>query len=176
MYINDELVKKNISPNIATKYIFEEIGISKEDLLNYFIIGQKNYTTFFGSTDAKQKEIISRIGNYNKVLDGILEGLDKLISDLSEKLNDNQSQTIVIETSIDNNKELLESLIETQVEHKNPNIDINKKIKKSKAVIKNLGEEVKNLAIKRNKLAAAADSAEMVSFSGQNGQYGRFFG
>lgn len=108
---NGELVKRNISPNIANKYILDAIGISKEDLLNYYIVGQKNNKeTFFASTDTKQKEIIGRISDYSKSIDELIDKLDKDLSDKEDKLNElhiEQEKSMVL---IDSYKQDIEEL------------------------------------------------------------------
>ena len=67
-----EHLKSITSVNEAKKYIIDKIGVSREDLLNFFIINQGNTSSFFTAGDAKQKEIIGRFANYdvvNKVID-----------------------------------------------------------------------------------------------------------
>lgn len=41
----------------ANKRVYELIGIGREDLLRYFIIGQDNRYTFFTASDTEKKEI-----------------------------------------------------------------------------------------------------------------------
>ena len=45
----------------ANKRVLELIGISREDLLRYFIISQDNHYTFFTASDTEKKEIMNRI-------------------------------------------------------------------------------------------------------------------
>jgi len=78
IYVNKSKNREEsiVSVADAKKFILEEIGISKEDLLNYFIINQGNRNSFFSSTDAKQKEMISRITNF-KIIDSVIEQYEK---------------------------------------------------------------------------------------------------
>lgn len=60
--IEDGEVNSHItSVNEADKRIAELIGISREDLLRYFIISQDNLYTFFTAGDNEKKEVLNRI-------------------------------------------------------------------------------------------------------------------
>lgn len=60
--IEDGEVNSHItSVNEADKRITELIGISREDLLRYFIISQDNLYTFFTAGDNEKKEVLNRI-------------------------------------------------------------------------------------------------------------------
>ena len=68
--------------NIANRYIFQALGISKEDFLNYYVIGQGNKNSFFTANDTIQKEIISRFSNFTEI-DAMIANLeleDKLLA------------------------------------------------------------------------------------------------
>lgn len=56
-----ELNSHITSVNEADKRITELIGISREDLLRYFIISQDNLYTFFTAGDNEKKEVLNRI-------------------------------------------------------------------------------------------------------------------
>ena len=59
------------------KFIMDELGISKDDLFNYYILSSK-YESFFESSDRVKKELINRFSN------GVLvdKGIEKLEDDL----------------------------------------------------------------------------------------------
>lgn len=79
VFVNQECVYdtgKDKNTDIAQKFIYDEIGINREDLLNYFIINQDNDSSFFSSNDTKQKEVIARFANFNK-LDALIEKKNK---------------------------------------------------------------------------------------------------
>lgn len=60
--IEDGEINSHItSINEADKRIAELIGISREDLLRYFIISQDNPYTFFTAGDNEKKEVLNRI-------------------------------------------------------------------------------------------------------------------
>lgn len=59
----------------ANKRVYELIGIGREDLLRYFIIGQDNRYTFFTASDTEKKEILNRITSAD-MINPVLEQLD----------------------------------------------------------------------------------------------------
>jgi DNA repair exonuclease SbcCD ATPase subunit len=86
--------KESKNLDIADQYILDEIGIGKEDLLNYFIIGQGNDTSFFNCNDTKQKEIIARFSNS--------EPLNKLSEKYDKQFAEKEVEKIRIEEKISN--------------------------------------------------------------------------
>jgi DNA repair exonuclease SbcCD ATPase subunit len=58
---NDEQNKQITSVNEANQHIIDLIGISREDLLRYFVISQDNAYTFFKAGDVEKKEVLNRI-------------------------------------------------------------------------------------------------------------------
>jgi len=67
------------------KLIIDLIGISKEDLLNHYIVSKEKFTSFFSSSDTKIKELISRFSNFNK-FDGVEDIVQIDIDFLNEEL------------------------------------------------------------------------------------------
>lgn len=63
VYENGEINNQITSVKEGNQRILELIGITKEDILNYFIINQENSHSFFEATDAEQKKIVSRFTN-----------------------------------------------------------------------------------------------------------------
>ena len=71
VFVNGEENKQLINEVEANKFIERMLQIEKEDLLNYFIVGQSTQMSFLRTTDARQKEIIANFANIN-VLDPVL--------------------------------------------------------------------------------------------------------
>jgi len=65
----------NMSAEID-KFIFAWIGITKEDIQNYYIINKFKYTSFFSASNTKLNQLIGRFSNSS-----IIEGIDKDIID-----------------------------------------------------------------------------------------------
>lgn len=58
----NEVLNTNLtSVDEANKRIMDLIGVSREDLIRYFIIGQDNKYTFFTAGDSEKKEVMNRI-------------------------------------------------------------------------------------------------------------------
>lgn len=73
--IEDGEINSHItSINEADKRIAELIGISREDLLRYFIISQDNLYTFFTAGDNEKKEVLNRITSAD-IINPIIERL-----------------------------------------------------------------------------------------------------
>lgn len=106
---------KNLAP--ADKYILDEIGISSEDLLNYFIIGQSNENSFFKANDTKQKEIIGRFSN------------STIVDNLSKKFEDDFDGKEKEKNLIDSYISVLLGSIE---QYKNDLVELNENFSKDK--------------------------------------------
>jgi len=84
---NDKLNKQVVSVNEANRRILELIGISREDLLRYFIISQDSRYTFFTASDSEKKEIMNRITSADMV-NPVVEELDLKYKEENLKYND----------------------------------------------------------------------------------------
>lgn len=89
--------------------IDELIEISKEDLINYFIVYKDKYTSFFTTTDSKMKEIISRFSGSH-----LLKGIEDLpkndIKGIEDKLTINFQNITQSNSKIQVYNEQIESL------------------------------------------------------------------
>ena len=59
VWLGDEEVRLS-DINSYNKYIFDIIGLSKEDFFNFYLLTQANYSPFLRVGDTKKKEIINR--------------------------------------------------------------------------------------------------------------------
>lgn len=77
-------IENGVDTKEGNKYILDTIlGISKEDLLSYFLISGDEYQSFFSVNNTKKMEIISRFSKAQKV--------DKVIERLSKELKSFES-------------------------------------------------------------------------------------
>lgn len=53
--------------NSYNKFVFDEIGISKDDFFNFFLLVQANYQPFLRVGDTKKKEIINRFSGADSI-------------------------------------------------------------------------------------------------------------
>src|ERR1035437_1923388 len=113
IYINDEEITDLPTLNDGNKFILDRLGISKEDFLNYYVIGQSNNKSFFSAGDAKQKEIISRFSNFHNI--------DKICDQIDDKINKLNSGSIPsLELSVrqlDGHIDTLEIRIKDKIEN-----------------------------------------------------------
>lgn len=104
---NRELNNQITSVNEANKRITELIGISREDLLRYYIISQDSQYTFFTASDADKKEIMNRITSADMIqpiLDEISESKKNIESNLrliESKLNEKLAVVDVLNSQMD---------------------------------------------------------------------------
>jgi exonuclease SbcC len=76
--LNGEPVSRLTSVDEANTFILEQLGVSKEDLLNYFLISKEKFCSFFDTADSKKKELINRFSGADR--------LDQVLPDLEESL------------------------------------------------------------------------------------------
>jgi exonuclease SbcC len=145
-----ELDRQVTSVNEANDCIYQLIGISREDLLHFFIVGQDTNYSFLTAGDAEQKKIISRLTNAD-LIEGKIENLkqnkkkfDVIVAELGKavqrfenfiELTDNQ-----IQDEIDNGQKRIDEKIENiefQIE------DEKAKIKRFENSISELQGEIK---------------------------------
>lgn len=69
----------------GNKLIIDLLGVSKEDLLNNYIISKEKYTSFFSTSDTKIKELIGRFSNFNRI-DGVEDIVQKDVDELNKEL------------------------------------------------------------------------------------------
>lgn len=87
IYENDKLNSQIVSVNEANKRVLELIGISREDLLRYFIISQDNHYTFFTASDSEKKEIMNRITSADMV-NPVIDELSERLKQKNDEYND----------------------------------------------------------------------------------------
>lgn len=139
---NGEINSNITSVGEADKRIYELIGISRDDLLRYFIISQDSNYTFFTAGDVEKKEVLNRITSANM----INSLLDKLSCD--KKSKDQEHSEINNElVSVDAKKTTLEEQIsELESNCNSEEISIlEEKIKKYEKSIKDKNIEIKEI-------------------------------
>lgn len=68
IFINNEDQKdKFATVPEGDKFIIKTLGVSKEDLLNYYLIGREKFVSFFSSSDNDKKELINHFSKATKV-------------------------------------------------------------------------------------------------------------
>ena len=104
----DEAVQHSV--DAYNKYILDKLGITREELLNNFILSKYRYEDFLSSSDKEKKEIINRSSN------GIL--VDEAIARVEEDIEplSSEQQKIDLELAgIDGRIEMLQEQIAKEV-------------------------------------------------------------
>ena len=104
----DEAVQHSV--DAYNKYILEKLGITRDELLNNFILSKYRYEDFLSSPDKEKKEIINRFSN------GIL--VDEAIARVEEDIEplSSEQQKIDLELAgIDGRIEMLQEQIAKEV-------------------------------------------------------------
>lgn len=156
---NDKLNKQVVSVNEANKRVLELIGISREDLLRYFIISQDNRYTFFTASDSEKKEIMNRITSAD-MINPVIEELDlrykeknaeyKEIDDEIGKLSDKKELLVEQREEVlanDNSEEELSELSEKISEAEEEIGEIDGNLEKWKKAVKTREEQIQAITV-----------------------------
>lgn len=79
--VDDKPVKDMVSVRHGNEIILDTIGISREDLLNYYILSNEKYVPLLKMSDTKKKEMIGRFSQadlINPAMDALDESIDEL--------------------------------------------------------------------------------------------------
>lgn len=136
--------------NDPTKIILEEIGIEKDDLLNFFLLGQDNKNSFLVANDTKQKEIISRFANFAP--------LDEIEMDLKKELLEIEEDLRIKKVELETKTEKLKTLKELREQEESNFKDWKEKKIEVLRDAKNYDE--KSLEELRNKIRKKNDEIE----------------
>lgn len=156
---NDKLNKQVVSVNEANKHVLELIGISREDLLRYFIISQDNRYTFFTASDSEKKEIMNRITSAD-MINPVIEELDlrykeknaeyKEIDDEIGKLSDKKELLVEQREEVlanDNTEEELNELSEKITEAEEEIVEIDGNLEKWNKAVKTREEQIQAIMV-----------------------------
>lgn len=156
---NDKLNKQVVSVNEANKRVLELIGISREDLLRYFIISQDNRYTFFTASDSEKKEIMNRITSAD-MINPVIEELDlrykeknaeyKEIDDEIGKLSDKKELLVEQREEVlanDNTEEELNKLSEKITEAEEEIGEIDGNLDKWEKAVKTKEEQIQAITV-----------------------------
>jgi exonuclease SbcC len=118
----------------GNKFIIDTLGISKEDLLNYYIISKEKFVSFFDSSDTKVKELIGRFSSFDRI-----NGVDDTVQEDIDKLN---SKLLVVNSEADRLDGKLESLQEQLANEKSKD-----KEQIKSAIIDGLNDKIKSYEV-----------------------------
>lgn len=118
IYENGVLNKrfKDIKAAEGYKYILSLIGISKDDLMNYFLISKDSYKSFFLSGDTVKKEIINRFSKAD-IIDNVYPLIETDIATKDAALKKLKDQNIANDSVLAHiNEEINQEKVESSIE------------------------------------------------------------
>ena len=92
---------KTVQATVAdyNKFILSEIGLTKDDIYNNYILCDNKYESFFDCSDKNKKEVINRFSN-GVLIDESIERVHQDMVPVEERLNKANSKVINIKGSI----------------------------------------------------------------------------
>lgn len=147
---NGKLNSQLTSVNEANKYIFTQIGISREDLLRYYIISQDNGYTFFTAGDVEKKDVLNRITSADMI--------NPIIEKLQIKKKECNSDLVAVDLKLNNLSDRIE-LIKEQIIQNN-SIGDDYEIRNKKERIEIIKSEIKDFEARSKKLSGNISEVE----------------
>jgi len=126
IFINGKLQNQliDLKPSVSNDFIEEELGISFDDLLNYYLISKFSYQSLFLANDATKKEVINRFSKAD-FIDNVFPLIDKDIKEDQGKINQLEKSLVECSTKIILFEEQIEDLLnEDSYEKKSEKIQI----------------------------------------------------
>lgn len=163
---NGKINKQIVSVNEANKRITELIGISKEDLLRYYIISQDNNYNFFTASDVEKKEIMNRITSADMILP-VFEEIEEKLTENNRLFNEINSNVVKYTGKLETLEEQREELLNKSNDSLNRIENRNKNIKRKQEENISLKKEINSLKLsvekKENELSnlKKIDSSKM---------------
>ena len=131
----------------TNKRILELLGISRDDLLRYYIISQDNKYTFFTAGDVEKKEIMNRITSADMVLP-VIAHIDERLKELSSEYDDKNTEIMRLDERAET---LREQLAELESSLGDPDgaeeTEIREKIERHRGEIKQNDKEIKQIQV-----------------------------
>lgn len=112
LYENGKLNSQLVSVNEANARIIDLLGVTRDDLLRYFIISQDNRYQFFTAGDVEKKEVLNRITNAD-MINPILDKLNTDKKDLASRMSDENTHLSRYEGKLELFKEQRKEAVET---------------------------------------------------------------
>ena len=109
LYIElNKKIPSNLQVNSAGKidvkqgntWILEHIGISRSDLLNYYLVSKEKFKSFLAMSDTEKKQVISRFSQANLV-DPAYDIIEQRIDKNRKDMNDIEHKITATESKID---------------------------------------------------------------------------
>lgn len=117
IFLNEKKVENLVSVRDADTWIIDKIGVSKQDLFNYFLISSEKFESFFSISDRNKKDLIGRFSNSN-IVDIVIENLKKRKESFETQLTKITQSIIGSTSTISSYEELIKEKKEATPETK----------------------------------------------------------
>ena len=136
--------------NDGKKQILDWLGISKEDIFNYYIINSTRFKSFFGSSNREKVDLINRFSD-SSIIDG-LEKIDN--SKLEEEKEILEVDINKIKGGVDTIKEQIEDAknVDFTKELEDAKLDIMDEIDENNLSIDGLKKEIKEIDLDKKNI------------------------
>ena len=114
--LGDEDIKQS-SVADYNRYVLEQIGLSKDDILHNFILTARKYQSFLSSSDKDKKEIINRFSN-GIMVDESIEALHADMEPIQQSLQEAESEVARCNGRVSALAEEIESYVENEAANK----------------------------------------------------------
>jgi len=104
--INGVHQKEIISVRDGDKFILDKLDITREDLLNYYLISSEKFESFFSISDTAKKSLIGRFSNSN-IIDIVIEKIKTARTIIERQSRTKQDQIIGCTSTIESYEELI---------------------------------------------------------------------
>ncbi len=151
IYLNGVDKHKDL-PDVNSKnqFIIHELGISKDDLFQFFLITSERYKPYFKLSDNEKKNITSRFSNAN-VVDNVFPALEKDVKTSGEEIQKLKTIVSNTETKIKTYQDEIDNLNDPNAKE-----ELKKAIRESivseQQYIENDNEGIKNINITIEKI------------------------
>lgn len=143
----EEVVFSNV--NDGKKWIIDWVGISKNDIFNYFIINKTRFKSFFKSSNKEKVELINRFSDAS-IIDGI-ENVDKVALEeeydiLRDSILKSEGKLQLLQENLfkESNRDFEFELNQKTKEYKESNEEIEEEIEELNSNIESLKESILN--------------------------------
>jgi len=168
IFIDGEEQKQLVDINDKKKFIWQQLGVSKEDFFNYYLISKGHYKSFFESSDGDRKDIINRfskaniIENADPLIEADIKESEKQINALQVQISNIEGQIAILQSQVDlasvelweiNKKEVLEDLQQT----------LEDKIQVKELIEKSLQQVVEQHSVNESELIQLNSDAKQIN-------------
>lgn len=165
LWENGEKNKKMTSVPESSKRVLELIGLSKEDILHFFVIGQETNYSFLTANDTDKKDIISRFSDIEFISEKI-EKLKNKNKEYDSSLKVLSSKSIRIEAKIELTEERISDIKENfESELKESKSDIKSNINKLKTKISSIEIDTLEISEETDKLELELSNIKIPNYN-----------